>query len=95
MAHRRIGQILVDLGYISDEQLELLVDEQEQRPDQLIGKIAMEMGLVTDEQLVQALAEQLSLKTVSVGEMQIPERGAGLGDRTDGTALQNYTDRIR
>ena len=32
MAMRRIGQILVDLGFISDEQLELLLEEQEQHP---------------------------------------------------------------
>ena len=29
MAMRKIGQILVDLGFISDEQLELLIEEQE------------------------------------------------------------------
>ena len=46
MALRRIGQILVDLGYVSDEQLELLVDEQQQRPGQLFGQVAMDMGLI-------------------------------------------------
>ena len=38
MAHRRIGQILVDLGFITDEQLELLVEEQHEHPGQLLGK---------------------------------------------------------
>ncbi len=66
MAHRRIGQIFVDLGFITDEQLELLVDEAGQRPEQMIGQVAMEMGLVTDEQLAQALAEQLSMRTISL-----------------------------
>ena len=51
MAIRRIGQILVDLGFITDEQLEVLLEEKEQHPDVLIGKIAEEMGLVTDEQV--------------------------------------------
>ncbi|QEG34495.1 GspE/PulE family protein [Bythopirellula goksoeyrii] len=71
MALRRIGQILVDLGYISDEQLETLVEEQEQRPGQLLGQVAMDMGLVNDEQLVQALGEQMSLRTVAVGDLTI------------------------
>ncbi len=71
MALRRIGQILVDLGYISDEQLETLVEEQEQRPGQLLGQVAMDMGLVTDEQLVQALGEQMSLRTVALGDLTI------------------------
>jgi type IV pilus assembly protein PilB len=71
MALRRIGQILVDLGYISDEQLELLVEEQEQRPGQLLGQVAMDMGLVNDDQLAQALGEQMSLRTVSLGDLTI------------------------
>lgn len=73
MARRRIGQILVDLGYITDEQLELLVEEQGQRPDVMIGQVAMDMGLINDEQLAQALAEQLSLRAVTLSDMEIPQ----------------------
>ena len=48
MALRRIGQIFVDLGFITDDQLEMLVEEQNQHPGQLIGRIAEDMGLITD-----------------------------------------------
>ncbi len=41
MAIRRIGQILVDLGFLSDEQLEMLLEEQQQRPGEMLGQIAM------------------------------------------------------
>lgn len=68
MAIRRIGQILVDLGHITDEQLELLLEEQEQQPGELIGKIAEEMQMITDEQLVQALAEQMGLQVIDLGD---------------------------
>ena len=44
MAIRRIGQILVDMGFISDEQLEIALDEQERQPGEKLGKIAEEMG---------------------------------------------------
>ncbi len=71
MALRRIGQILVDLGYISDEQLEMLIEEQEQRPGQLLGQVAMDMGLINDDQLAQALGEQMSLRTVALGDLTI------------------------
>jgi len=71
MALRRIGQILVDLGYVSDDQLELIVDEQGQRPGQMLGQVAMDMGLVNDDQLVQALGEQMSLRTVALGDLTI------------------------
>ena len=71
MAHRRIGQVLVDMGFITDEQQELLVDEQHEHPGQLLGKVAIDMGLINEEQLAQALAEQLSLHTTSVAEITI------------------------
>ncbi|MEX2167925.1 MAG: ATPase, T2SS/T4P/T4SS family [Pirellulales bacterium] len=74
MAMRRIGQILVDMGFLSDEQLELLVDELPQHPGQLFGRVAMDMGLINDEQLAQGLAEQMSLHTVSVGDLTIDKR---------------------
>ncbi len=72
MSVRRIGQILVDLGFITDEQLEVILDEQQQRPGALLGKIAEDMGLITDEQLSQALAEQLGMQTVQLGDVQLP-----------------------
>src|SRR5688500_4336029 len=71
MAQRRIGQILVDLGYVSDDQLELLLDAQQQRPGQMLGQVAMDMGLLNDEQLAQALAEQLHLRVVTLGDLHI------------------------
>lgn len=71
MAIRRIGQILVDLGFINDDQLELLLDEQQQQPGELLGKIAEEMSLITDEQLAQALAEQLGMQVVTLGDAPI------------------------
>ncbi|UUO05262.1 Flp pilus assembly complex ATPase component TadA [Blastopirellula sp. J2-11] len=73
MAIRRLGQILVDLGFISDEQLVLLLEEQEQQAEhQPIGKIAEDMNLITDDQLVQALAEQLGMQVVSLDDVSIP-----------------------
>jgi type IV pilus assembly protein PilB len=71
MAIRRIGQIIVDLGFINDEQLEILLEEQEQRPHELIGQIALSMNFITDEQLAQALAEQMGLQAISLSELVI------------------------
>ncbi len=73
MAVRRMGQILVDLGFITDEQLEMLVEEQNQNPGQKIGKIAEEMGLVSEDQIVQALGEQFSLPTVDLEGVVPPD----------------------
>jgi type IV pilus assembly protein PilB len=71
MAIRRIGQILVDLGFISDMQLETLLEEQQQRPGELLGQIAMGMGLISDEQLAQALAEQMGMQVINLNDVVI------------------------
>ncbi len=71
MAIRRLGQIFVDLGFISDEQLEMLVEEQQQHAADLIGRIAEEMGLITDEQLAQALAEQMNMQVIELTDVEI------------------------
>ncbi|WP_153555415.1 GspE/PulE family protein [Roseimaritima sediminicola] len=73
MAVRRIGQILVDLGFLSDEQLEVVLQEQQQQPGAMLGQVAESMGLITDEQLVQALAEQMRMQTISLSEVELPE----------------------
>jgi type IV pilus assembly protein PilB len=77
MAIRRIGQIFVDLGFISDDQLEILLDEQQQRPHEMLGRIAESMGFVNDEQLAQALAEQMGMQAISLGEVVIPPEVLG------------------
>ena len=66
MAARKLGQIFVDLGFITDDQLEMLVEEQAQNPGQMIGRIAEDMGLITDDQLIQALSEQFGLQTIDI-----------------------------
>jgi type IV pilus assembly protein PilB len=71
MAVRRLGQILVDMGFITDEQRQLLLEEQQQQPGALIGKIAEDMSLITDTQLSQALAEQWNMKVVSLSDANL------------------------
>ena len=66
MAVRKLGQIFVDLGFISDDQLEMLLEEQSQSPGQLIGHVAMDMGLLSDSDLIQALSEQFGMQHVDI-----------------------------
>ena len=73
MAIRRIGQIFVDLGFISDEQLEMLLEEQSNRPGTLLGKIAQEMNMITEEQLSHALSEQMGLQLIDLAELTLPQ----------------------
>ena len=73
MSQRKIGQIFVDMGFITDEQLVLLLEEQQQQPGALLGKLAEDMALITDEQLAQALGEQMNMKVVTLGDDPIPK----------------------
>ncbi len=71
MAARRLGQIMVDLGYISEDQLWDILEEQKQSPGEVIGQVGIRMGLVTDEQVTQALAEQWGMPVVELEEINI------------------------
>ena len=71
MAIRRIGQILVDLGFLREDRLEMLLEEQQQRPGEMLGHIAVSMGLITDDQLAQGLAEQMGMQVVSISDATI------------------------
>src|SRR5262249_3783358 len=66
---RRIGQVLVDLGFIDDDQLWEILDEAKNN-NQLIGQCAVDRGLITEDQLLQALAEQHGLKVVNLEEVK-------------------------
>ncbi|QDT06028.1 Type II/IV secretion system protein [Rubripirellula lacrimiformis] len=87
MAARRIGQILVDLGFMTDEQLTIILEEQEQQPGTLLGKIAEDMQLITDEQLIQALAEQMGMQTVALEEAKFDD---GVLEKITETMAQLY-----
>ncbi len=82
MAIRRIGQIFVDMGFIDDDQLEMLLEEQQQQPGEKLGKIAEEMGLITDDQLVQALAEQMNLQVINLAETTVSPEALDLVSQT-------------
>ena len=70
---RSFGQVLIDLGFIDEEQLDLLREEQEQRQGELLGQIAISMNMITEEQVAQALAEQNGLQVVAVSDLTIPK----------------------
>ena len=72
MAFRRIGQVLIDLGFITEEQLEELLEDQKLRPEVMLGKIAEEKDFISSEQLAQVLAEQMDMQAIKLGETVIP-----------------------
>ena len=71
MAKRRLGQILVDLGYMNEDQLWDVLEEQKQSPGEVIGRVAVRMGLVTEAQLSEGLAEQWGMQVVNLKDTTI------------------------
>lgn len=74
MAQRKLGQILVDLGYLNEDQLWDVLEEQKQSPGEVIGQVAKRMGLVTEDQITEALAEQFGMPVINLGETTIPPK---------------------
>lgn len=71
MPSRRLGQILVDLGYITDDQLWDVIEEQKKSPGELIGRVAVRLGLVTESQISDALAEQWGMQVINLPDTTI------------------------
>ncbi len=71
MASRRLGQILVDLGYITEDQLWDILEEQKKSPGEIIGRVALRLGLVTETQITEALAEQWGMAVVNLKDTNI------------------------
>ena len=72
MALKRLGQILLDLGLVDEQQLETMLEEQSSRGD-LLGKVGVALGFYSDEQLGEALAEQWGTTFVTLYDRQIPQ----------------------
>ena len=66
---RRLGQVLIDLGYIDDDKLWEILDEAKNM-GLPIGQVAVTKGLITETQLLQALADQFGLKFLAAEELK-------------------------
>ncbi len=69
---RRLGTIMVDMGYLDEETLWKVIEEQKRSSSELLGKVAIRMGLVKEDQVLKALGEQLGMKVVRLADITIP-----------------------
>ena len=66
---RRLGQVLIDLGYIDDDKLWEILDEAKSN-SLPVGQVALAKGLITETQLLQALADQFGIKFLTAEELK-------------------------
>ncbi len=67
-----IGDIAVELGFITQEQKETILIKQN-IADRRMGQFCFEEGLITDEQLAKLIAKQFSCKYAKIDNMDQPE----------------------
>lgn len=67
---KRLGDLLVDSGIISDEQLKEALGEQ-RKTKQKLGDLLISQGYVTEQQLIEVLEFQLGIPHVNLSRYQI------------------------
>ncbi|MGH7223892.1 MAG: ATPase, T2SS/T4P/T4SS family [Gemmataceae bacterium] len=66
---RRFGQVLIDLGFLDEDQLWEVLEEAKNTA-QPVGQVAMARGLINEDQLLQTLGEQHGIKVVNLQEIR-------------------------
>jgi Type II secretion system (T2SS), protein E, N-terminal domain len=72
MSRKRLGEMLVDAGLVSEQQLRVALKEQ-QRWGGSLGRTVVEMKLVGESDLVRVLAEQLKVAAIDLDALEIPQ----------------------
>ena len=85
---RRIGTIMVDMGYLDEDSLWKILEEQNRSGNELLGKIAVRMGLAKEEQVLKALGEQLGMKVIKLNDITIPAEMTELVGESMATAYK-------
>ena len=74
---KQLGQILIELGLITPEQLDTALDEHQKTPKAL-GRVLIDLGMIKEADLVRALAEQVGLEFVDLTDTQIDQASTAL-----------------
>ena len=65
----RIGEVLMERGYITSDQMDKALAYQKEHRDKRVGQILIELGFVTESQVLEALAQRLGLDIVAIGSL--------------------------
>jgi len=74
---KQLGQILIEEGLITPEDLQRALHLRGQK-NQLLGKILVDLGMVKEGDLVAALAKQVGLQFVDLGDVLVDATAASL-----------------
>ncbi len=86
---KRLGDMLVEAGVISNEQLLMALEYQKQQPKKIrLGVALVEKNFTTEEAIIDVLKEQLNIQSVSLSGIKIPAEITRLV--TDAGLLKKY-----
>ena len=92
MARKKIGELLIEKGFITENELKFALDMQMQTHEKL-GQVFVSNKIITPEELAQTLGAQLGIEYVDLTRMTIPEDLSGLVRRN--IARQNHLVPVR
>ena len=69
-AVKKIGELLVEKGYVSENQIKTALDIQKKTGKKL-GTILIDSGIIHEEQLVEVIAERLKLNKINLSSLVI------------------------
>lgn len=81
MAHKQIGQILIDMGHIDERKLKEGLEHQRRIPGTKLGKALLDLNFIDEHQLTKALCRQFKLPFVDLTRANIPKKVADLVPR--------------
>ena len=68
----RLGEALVEDGFITEETLEQALEESKKK-GQKLGEYFVEAGIVSEEEIAKVLSRQMDLGYVRIKDVDIPE----------------------
>ena len=66
MKNIRLGDVLIEFGYITAEQLNAALAYQKEHRDLRVGQALQELGYVNERQVLQALAKRLQIRMIDI-----------------------------
>ena len=67
----RIGEVLIEYGYITDAQVGEALAYQKDHRDKRLGAIFVELGMISEQQMLQALAARLNIKQIVLSDAAV------------------------
>ena len=63
---KKLGEILIEKGYIAPEQLNLALQEQQKKPDRFLGDILVKRKFIKERELAEVLSVQFTIPLIEL-----------------------------